>query len=59
MAKKRKTKAKRQRGGATMACPTCGSTSHVLTTRRVGDEIVRRRQCARTAGHRFETREVA
>ena len=60
--KPRKPKKKvvaRKRGGASVVCPECGRSTHVLITRRVeeGKMIRRVRQCVGRSKHKFETRE--
>lgn len=47
---------KRQRGGASLPCPCCSSPTNVLTTRRHGDDVVRRRRCDHCK-HVFQTTE--
>jgi predicted RNA-binding Zn-ribbon protein involved in translation (DUF1610 family) len=58
-AKKTRPRQKRVRGGASHPCPSCGSTTHVIVTRRHGETVVRRRQCRRHEAHRFTTEERA
>jgi len=40
-----------------MTCPTCQSTTRVVSCRSVGDGFIRRRRCEN--GHRFNTAEVS
>jgi len=50
---------KRPRGGASYPCPTCGSHSHVIVTKRdASGSVIRSRQClVKQCGTRFLTRE--
>lgn len=47
----------RPRGGASVPCPSCGKDSHVIITRRSGDEVSRRRICVGRGKHLFDTLE--
>lgn len=56
----KKKRTPRLRGGASAPCPRCGGPSRVIVTRRLGDQISRRREClARRCRHEFKTTEEA
>ena len=46
-------KPSRPRGGASVPCPVCAKDSEVVITRRMGQEVSRRRKCKGKPSHEF------